>query len=553
MKTNITKFCARAAATLAFPLKRLPVALLMLLTTTTARAWLTDFVAVSQQGTATARFAFSDHFYRVDWTGINRSQTTSVQLIYNPTYGYLKAQTNGDTSGDISLATDADASAHWKASDITGLTPGLSSDGYTTYDKLSANAGTKGAKVCTVTCVAALKPKWNWSSDHSTCTATFMCAENTSLTATVNATVTSSSEPYAANVTFNGTTYSYVAPVTYSITYNLNGGDNAASNPNSYRDDETVTFSDPTRPGYVFEGWYDNPEFYGTAVTGIPYDSSGDKTFYAKWKAEIDGLTYDATIGGFIIDSREALNTLATYSQSNNCSGKTFKQTADITLSGNFTGIGCYNHPFSGTYDGGNHYITGLYKKNYVNYLGLFLMTNGATISNVRLVSPYIDSSDTAGTKFGDGIGGLIGSTDNTTVSNCYVLDPTLKGNSSSTGAIIGQKYNGSCTGCYYYSESGTINNGGSSLVAVGRNGESVTAPRLRKLTLPGSVTGGSMTASSGVQLNYNGTRYCAENASVTLTITPERGYILSALTVNGTDVTGSVSNNSYTFNMPTE
>ena len=46
-ETNITKFCARAAATLAFPLKRLPVALLMMLTTVTARAWLTDFVAVS--------------------------------------------------------------------------------------------------------------------------------------------------------------------------------------------------------------------------------------------------------------------------------------------------------------------------------------------------------------------------------------------------------------------------------------------------------------------------------------------------------------------------
>ena len=38
MKTNITKFCARAAATLAFPLKRLPVALLMMLTTATAWA-----------------------------------------------------------------------------------------------------------------------------------------------------------------------------------------------------------------------------------------------------------------------------------------------------------------------------------------------------------------------------------------------------------------------------------------------------------------------------------------------------------------------------------
>ena len=517
------------------------VLLLALLNAQTAAATdLTGFLTVSSSGTASGYFAFSNHFYRVDWTGINTSQTTSVLLNYNATYGYLEAQTNGDTSGSTFL-TNADASLHWKASDITGLTPGQSSDGYTSYDVLSANAGNKSAKVCTVTCVAALKPKWNWSSDHSTCTATFMCAENTSLTATVNATVTSSSEPYAANVTFNGTSYSYVAPVTYNITYVLNGGTNAASNPDTYRDDEIITLADPTRAGFVFEGWYDNSGFSGTAVTGIPYDSSGDKTFYAKWKAEIDGLTYDATIGGFIIDSPEALNTLATYSQSNNCSGKTFKQTADITLSGNFTGIGCYDHRFSGTYDGGNHYITGLYEKLFKNYLGLFRMTDGATISNVRLVSPYIDSGNTAGTEFSDGIGGLIGSSNNTTVSDCYVLNPTVIGNSGWSGAIVGW---GNVSGNYYYTEN-------DALPAVG-NGSS-TAIRLRKLTLPGSVTGGSVTASSGVQLNYNSTLYCAENASVTLTITSEKGYILSALTVNGTDVTGSVSNNSYTFNMPTE
>ena len=220
------------------------VLLLALLTAQTAAATdLTDFLTVSSSGTASGYFAFSNHFYRVDWTGINTYQTTSVQLHYNATYGYLEAQTNGNTSNVTSLFTNADTSPRWKASDITGLTPGQSSDGYTSYGVLSANAGNKSAKVCTVTCVAALKPKWNWSSDHSTCTATFMCAENTSLTATVNATVTSSSEPYAANVTFNGTSYSYVAPVTYSITYVLNGGTNAASNPNTYRDDETVTLS----------------------------------------------------------------------------------------------------------------------------------------------------------------------------------------------------------------------------------------------------------------------------------------------------------------------
>ena len=189
MKTNITKFCARAAATLAFPLKRLPVALLMMLTTATGWAKegdLTDFVTVSSSGTATARFAFNDHFYRVDWSGINTSQTTSVLLYYN-SYGYLTAETNGDTSSTIDLEASESDTDFWKTSHITGLTPGQSSDGYTRYADLATGASDTTnppvyKKVCTVTCLSANAPTWNWSADRSTCTATFTCTGDSDVT-----------------------------------------------------------------------------------------------------------------------------------------------------------------------------------------------------------------------------------------------------------------------------------------------------------------------------------------------------------------------------------
>jgi len=397
--------------------------------------------------------------------------------------------------------------------------------------------------------VAALKPKWNWSSDHSTCTATFMCAENTSLTATVNATVTSSSEPYAANVTFNGTSYSYVAPVTYSITYVLNGGTNAASNPNTYRDDETVTLSDPMRAGYVFEGWYDNSGFSGTAVTGIPYDSSGDKTFYAKWKAEIDGLTYDETNGWFVIDSPAALNALSAYAKSHTCEGKTFMQTADIALSGSFTPISEYSDgkKFQGTYDGGGHVITGLSVSTTYGNAGMFLCVYYGTVKNVVLINPVI----AAGTIGKNGnAGALVGYAQHDgKFSNCYVINPTLTSYSTNSfkGAITGDgssAFGNSYTGCYFYSSD--PNDG---LRGVG-NSENTTGWRFYKL----STNSNRVTAASdGTKFTYDGASYITSGSSVTLTITPEKGYILSALTVNGTDVTGSVSNNSYTFNMPTE
>ena len=191
------------------------VLLLALLTAQTAGATdLTDFVTVSSQGTATARFAFSDHFYRVDWTGINTSQTTSVLLYYNPTYGDLKALSNGET-GIISLYVSASASTYWKSSHITGLTPGQSSDGYTNYANLATGASLTAdgfKKVCTVTCLSANAPTWNWSADYTTCTAMFTCTDDASLTATVGATVTSAGGSITASATFNGTAYSDSKP-----------------------------------------------------------------------------------------------------------------------------------------------------------------------------------------------------------------------------------------------------------------------------------------------------------------------------------------------------
>ncbi|MBQ9560292.1 MAG: InlB B-repeat-containing protein, partial [Bacteroidaceae bacterium] len=198
---HIIRHTARAATVL----------LLALLTAQTAWATaLTDFVTVSSQGTATARFAYSDHFYRVDWSGINTSQTTSVLLNYSTTWGRLVAERNGYTKSDITLYASASLDS-WESSHVTGLTPGQSSDGYTTYADLATGASDTSnppvyKKVCTVTCLSAT-PTWAWSADRSACTATFTCAEDASLTATVTATVTAAGGSITASATFNGTAY----------------------------------------------------------------------------------------------------------------------------------------------------------------------------------------------------------------------------------------------------------------------------------------------------------------------------------------------------------
>lgn len=55
-------------------------------------------------------------------------------------------------------------------------------------------------------------------------------------------------------------------PTDYTITYNLNGGTNNSTNPSTYNVLYSVTFSNPTRIGYDFAGWYDTN---GNKITGI--------------------------------------------------------------------------------------------------------------------------------------------------------------------------------------------------------------------------------------------------------------------------------------------
>ena len=72
---------------------------------------------------------------------------------------------------------------------------------------------------------------------------------------------------------------------TYTITYNLNGGTNAAGNPTSYRaGDDYVTLKDPVREGYTFLGWKRNdvPDRYEDTTRRDDYFQN--YTFTAEWK-----------------------------------------------------------------------------------------------------------------------------------------------------------------------------------------------------------------------------------------------------------------------------
>lgn len=98
-------------------------------------------------------------------------------------------------------------------------------------------------------------------------------------------------------VTINDTVFGQWTPITYAITYNLNGGTNNVNNPTSYNGTSTITFLNPTNTGFTFVGWFDNANFTGTIISSIPLGSTGAKSFWAKWVVmDRDGNTYDTVV-----------------------------------------------------------------------------------------------------------------------------------------------------------------------------------------------------------------------------------------------------------------
>jgi len=80
---------------------------------------------------------------------------------------------------------------------------------------------------------------------------------------------------------------------TYQITYVLNGGINDSNNPSEFTIfTESFIYSDPTKEGHTFDGWYQNSDFSGTKTTFFLEGTSSDITLYAKWNINSYNINY---------------------------------------------------------------------------------------------------------------------------------------------------------------------------------------------------------------------------------------------------------------------
>jgi len=87
------------------------------------------------------------------------------------------------------------------------------------------------------------------------------------------------------------TLYAKWTPLSYKVTFHVDGG--VAVPQGSFHVETAYILPGTTRAGYTFEGWYDNAELEGEAVTELPEGSTGDRHFYAKWS---DPIQYTITI-----------------------------------------------------------------------------------------------------------------------------------------------------------------------------------------------------------------------------------------------------------------
>lgn len=86
--------------------------------------------------------------------------------------------------------------------------------------------------------------------------------------------------------------------IEYSVSYVLNGGTNSDQNVAKYSIlDTPVKLYNPTRDGYLFEGWFASSDFSGERMTYLSKDNLGDVTLHAKWSLAYT-ITYN-TNGGF--------------------------------------------------------------------------------------------------------------------------------------------------------------------------------------------------------------------------------------------------------------
>ena len=218
-----------------------------------------------------------------------------------------------------------------------------------------------------------------------------------------------------------------------------------------------------------------NPDYHITLKGAVPNIGLADVTITATvttdWgttvEKDIIGYTFDGST--YTVYNAIGLKTWAEAAKSNPALNCTLAE--DIDLTGfNWTPIGDNNNKYTGTFDGGDHTITGLTVTTSNRYAGLFSYLSG-TVKDVTLKDVKIESNND-----GSYAGGVAGWSFGGKIENCSVSGSVSgSGMNGVAGGVVGYQSDGFLTGC---SSSATVNAGSAAGGVAGgtNNGAILTA-----------------------------------------------------------------------------
>lgn len=105
----------------------------------------------------------------------------------------------------------------------------------------------------------------------------------------------------------------------------------------------------------------------------------------------------------------------------------------------NWTPIGNSSQPFTGTFDGQGHTVSGIFVNSGNNCQGFFGATNGATITNLHTTQGYIRGNGS--------VGGIVGNAEGGSIEDC-TNGCTIASTGNSNGGIIGNGMGVQITSC---------------------------------------------------------------------------------------------------------
>jgi len=248
----------------------------------------------------------------------------------------------------------------------------------------------------------------------------------------------------------------------YTVTLNPNGGSGGTASVTATYDHAMPNLTSlPTREGWKFLGYYDaqtgGTQYYtSTGASARAWNKASNTTLFAQWQEKTwieDSSYYSTSLSGqgtetnpYKITSAKDLAYLAKQSQTNNFSGKYFRQTSNIDLSAHLwtsiSDVNDYINSFAGIYDGGLYSVRNLRMNGVASgHYGLFYYTKNAMIKNINLQDIEIQGEKSAS------IGGIVSVPETTTIQNCVVTTAKIIGRNQ-IGGIVGVAFDSTISQC---------------------------------------------------------------------------------------------------------